>query len=717
MGIPPAFANITDVGGFGNSGHIKGDVQDDNGLVNNQKIELYEITPASTNGTLVASVLTGPSSIGSLSTGNGEYRFTDVPAGEYRVAQVDLSTGIIQTLPVNGQPHFIEIVSSQIINNIDFVDTVAPTSDIEGIVWDDQTPDGIKDSFELGVENITVCINPIYQCVLTDTQGRYIFSNVPITDYVVYVNPVFPTISTTPNYQQISVLPAVDVDFGISTPEQLHPEVTVVGVTNFYGDAPVVHFQQPTTYTKNVGPLIGFDHCGSDKPVEIKLLIEFTETGNSVEQMMQISGDPADEIWEAYFAPFNPEHGLANMTFYVDCPDNLGNGTPGFPEDHSEVIGNNEIQTAGNIYIDPSGIILTSCDDNPSDNVNSPLSGSIVTLLKEFPPGTGSFVTPNTSDHIPTQNPQTTSSDGSYGWAVTPGNYKLKVDHSGYHQHLSNVLTIPPAVTDHNIELDLKKFCSNITTVELPLVEILPLNNLNSSTILKITPNEETYVFPEVLFPVTFQFMETNDGDSPLTNVSVSTDDCMPIDLVDDGNGDLILDPGETWIYECERYLAQGHNTITAIATGTDQSGLEITHPLDPDESATAIVTGGCLIATATYGTELAPQVQMLREIRDNTLFSTESGTSFMESFNTAYYSFAPTISDWERESPLFKEAVKLYITPMLSTLSIMSLAEDGSEIEVLGWGISVIALNLGMYFAAPAFIGIKSYKHFKSRK
>ena len=124
----------------------------------------------------------------------------------------------------------------------------------------------------------------------------------------------------------------------------------------------------------------------------------------------------------------------------------------------------------------------------------------------------------------------------------------------------------------------------------------------------------------------------------------------------------------------------------------------------------------GCLIATAAYGTELTPQVQLLREIRDNTLFSTSSGTAFMGGFNTLYYSFAPTVADWERENPMFKEIVKTTITPMLSTLSIMSLADEGSEIEVLGLGISVIALNLGMYIAAPALIGFKVNQIIKSR-
>jgi len=126
---------------------------------------------------------------------------------------------------------------------------------------------------------------------------------------------------------------------------------------------------------------------------------------------------------------------------------------------------------------------------------------------------------------------------------------------------------------------------------------------------------------------------------------------------------------------------------------------------------------GGCLIATAAYGTELAPQVQFLREIRDNTVMSTVSGTAFMTGFNQLYYSFSPTIADMERENPMFQEVVRAFITPMISTLSIMTLAEDGSEVEVLGLGISVIALNLGMYIAAPALIGFKVHNHFKSRK
>jgi hypothetical protein len=120
--------------------------------------------------------------------------------------------------------------------------------------------------------------------------------------------------------------------------------------------------------------------------------------------------------------------------------------------------------------------------------------------------------------------------------------------------------------------------------------------------------------------------------------------------------------------------------------------------PINPYEEE----GGGCLIATAAYGSEMAPQVQLLREIRDNQLLNTESGTSFMNTFNDIYYSFSPYIADMERENPMFKEAVKLGLTPLLSTLEIMENAD--SESEVLGLGLSVIALNLGMYIGLPAF-------------
>jgi len=117
---------------------------------------------------------------------------------------------------------------------------------------------------------------------------------------------------------------------------------------------------------------------------------------------------------------------------------------------------------------------------------------------------------------------------------------------------------------------------------------------------------------------------------------------------------------------------------------------------------------GGCLIATAAFGSEMAPQVQFLREIRDNTVLQTQSGSTFMTGFNQFYYSFSPAVADYERENLAFKETVKIAITPMLTSLAILNYVDIDSEEEMLGYGIGIILLNIGMYFIAPAVLYLK---------
>jgi len=149
----------------------------------------------------------------------------------------------------------------------------------------------------------------------------------------------------------------------------------------------------------------------------------------------------------------------------------------------------------------------------------------------------------------------------------------------------------------------------------------------------------------------------------------------------------------------------------TIIVTGAPPTSSP-TSPQEDDTTSETTPSGGCLIATATFGTELASQVQQLRELRDNTLLQTNSGSVFMGGFNLFYYSFSPTIADWERQSSIFKELVKITITPMISTLSILNYVEIDSEEDMLGYGLSLIMLNLGIYFVAP-IIGIMKLKQF----
>ena len=190
-------------------------------------------------------------------------------------------------------------------------------------------------------------------------------------------------------------------------------------------------------------------------------------------------------------------------------------------------------------------------------------------------------------------------------------------------------------------------------------------------------------------------------------------------------NGDVATVLGETTSGEFTIYhddydfmdgtmLIANHINDYTLKEWTDVSTFSKNVSTESVKETTSVKSGnggGCLIATATYGSELAPQVQQLRELRDNTLLNTESGSAFMSTFNNVYYSFSPVIADMERENPLFKEAVKLGLTPMLSSLSLMENAN--SESEVLGLGLSVISLNLGIYIGLPAIVVVGIRKKF----
>ena len=175
-----------------------------------------------------------------------------------------------------------------------------------------------------------------------------------------------------------------------------------------------------------------------------------------------------------------------------------------------------------------------------------------------------------------------------------------------------------------------------------------------------------------------------------------------------DGDFTVLLDGKEI------TYHLSDSTKVSVISIIFDGKGK---HTIDVITKDKEYDSGGCLIATAAFGSELAPQIQFLREIRNNTVLQTQSGTIFMTGFNQFYYSFSPTIADYERENPAFKEAVKIILTPLLTSLTLLQYADIDSESKMLGYGIGMILLNIGMYFVVPAIIIIKIRKRVNIEK
>ena len=235
-----------------------------------------------------------------------------------------------------------------------------------------------------------------------------------------------------------------------------------------------------------------------------------------------------------------------------------------------------------------------------------------------------------------------------------------------------------------------------------------------------IEPNTQTKINIDFINPHTQKVQEhidytiavSKDGETvfgpiPLTHTSLGTVK-IPIEF-NLGEGIYTMD------FEVEGILFQPiPKEIVSFDIQVGEANAQPVTPTEekPDNNGE---NGGCLIATATFGSELAPQVQQLRELRDNTVLQTSSGTAFMTTFNQFYYSFSPAVADYERENPIFKEVMKITLTPMLSTLSLLNNVEIDSEEEMLGYGISLILLNIGMYAGIPIFGILKLYQFKKN--
>ena len=136
------------------------------------------------------------------------------------------------------------------------------------------------------------------------------------------------------------------------------------------------------------------------------------------------------------------------------------------------------------------------------------------------------------------------------------------------------------------------------------------------------------------------------------------------------------------------------------------ESGSESTPtPTPPTEQQPS----GCLLATTAFGSELSPQVQFLRDFRDQKIMNTLTGSSFMQVFNAWYYSFSPYVADYERGQPWLQHTVKTSIYPLIGILQTSEKANSSIDGEygavVAGF---VASFMIGALYFWPFAISVR---------
>jgi streptogramin lyase len=158
--------------------------------------------------------------------------------------------------------------------------------------------------------------------------------------------------------------------------------------------------------------------------------------------------------------------------------------------------------------------------------------------------------------------------------------------------------------------------------------------------------------------------------------------------------------------------IAQATMEITAPKNTVGNYQLTVTGssttPSRTHQLTVSIQVSPCLIATATYGSELAPQVQFLRDFRDQKIMNTFAGSNFMTVFNAWYYSFSPAVAQYETQTPAARSIAKVVLYPLMGILrlseSTFMAFGSASEIGALAAGLLAGTLIGLTYLALPLF-------------
>jgi hypothetical protein len=102
----------------------------------------------------------------------------------------------------------------------------------------------------------------------------------------------------------------------------------------------------------------------------------------------------------------------------------------------------------------------------------------------------------------------------------------------------------------------------------------------------------------------------------------------------------------------------------------------------------------------------MAPEVQLLRNFRDNSLMKTQAGSNFMIAFNAWYYSFSPGVANYLTSHWAERIAMKAVLYPLVGMLALTSglftATSAYPEVAALLAGLLASALIGAFYVGLP---------------
>lgn len=232
---------------------------------------------------------------------------------------------------------------------------------------------------------------------------------------------------------------------------------------------------------------------------------------------------------------------------------------------------------------------------------------------------------------------------------------------------------------------------------------------LNHTTEVEVTIATGVADFAIVISPSYLSIPPGGSGSATVTVQSLGVFS-LPVQLTGSGMPEgmaLVFDPNPVRPY----IGGTATSTATINLSGASQGTYTLTisgsdGTLTRSATVTVQITGGCLIATATYGSELSNEVQLLRNFRDKSILTSRTGSGFMIAFDAWYYSFSPVVAAFIREHVTVRTVVKLALYPLIGILrigeAIFNLVPASKDTATVITGLVVSSLIGSVYLSVP---------------
>ena len=247
-----------------------------------------------------------------------------------------------------------------------------------------------------------------------------------------------------------------------------------------------------------------------------------------------------------------------------------------------------------------------------------------------------------------------------------------------------------------------------------PVLLLIPPVSSQGSLSVTVFPDKAQYA-PSETVRISGKVLDSQNNLVVGAGVSIQVGDpAVHVQLVfSDGSGSYVdafvlagsTVPGQYTVFASASKA--GYTSAQQQAQFTVQT-MPATTTLPSSSSQTSNPPSKCFIATATYGSEIAPEVALLRNFRDSEVLRTSAGASFMQAFNAFYYSFSPQVASFIAPHGEVRSAMKVILYPLIGILYVSSrifqLFPFNGELAVTISGI-LAALGIGAVYFGPAWI------------